>query len=480
MQHRFGVTKTTLVPTALRVPFHPAKQPRAPLLPRHAVPCQPQAIDILRGICMSKQVARRDFVKCAGAAAVGIAAAAALDTSGAYAAGAQDASGQEEYVDPLTVTTSPDEAIAPQDVQDDVAYNKARGDADPDYGARIAHVFGANSIVDYYLFDGFTGIGVYEGNESIRVADLVMEPAGGAMGEVVLKDGGAGDADSLVRDVRSMVYTTPEGTSVQLKAQSLHGAQPRLDGMVVFADNKPGKLARSVTVPLSLFDSDLSHGINYLLQNPDSGKHNTSGDDDGFTETTLKFWYNEDDQVHEGLQHVYTKYAYNGDRNYWLYIESENQLDVRFDKLGTGDPDSADYVPGTALNMSVHEPAFDGCHAEVEADASAPGRLGFTVPIDDVFYFDPEDPTVVQNASLTNQREFQFWRAEVVGDNTALAGDVEVSCDLDCPGGVYFSVSCDAVSAGEFELAVSCSAGRGTGWPTEWSAQPATIRVRVK
>ena len=194
------------------------------------------------------------------------------------------------------------------------------------------------------------------------------------------------------------------------------------------------------------------------------------------------FWFNEDDLVHEGLQHVYTKYAYNGARNYWLYIESEYQIDVRFDKLGTGDPDSADYIPGTSLNMSVREPAFDSCHVEVEADASMAdqGRLGFTVPIDDVFFFDPSDSTVVQNAELTNQREFQFWRAEVVGDNTALSGDVQVSCDLDCPGGLYFSVTCDKVASGEFELAVSCSAGRGTGWPTEWSEKPATIRVRVK
>ena len=424
-------------------------------------------------------VARRDFVRGAGATVMGIAAMGALGAGVVQAAEKADESSSEQE-DPLTVTTSPDQGLAPEDVKDDVAYNKARGDEDPDYGARITHVFGANSIMDYYLFDGFTGIGVYEKNESIRVGDLVMEPAGGQMGDVVLKDGGAGDADSLVRDVRSMVYTTPDGVAVQLKAQSLHGAQPVLDGAVVFADNKPGKLAHSVTVPLSLFDSELPRGINYLLQNPDSGKHNTSGDDDGFTETSLKFWYNEDDQVHEGLQHVYTKYAYNGDRNYWLYIESEGQIDVRFDKLGTGDPDSKDYVPGTALNMSVREPAFDGCHAEVELDAAGSGRLGFSIPIDDVFYFDPQDPTVVQNASLTNQREFQFWKAEVGADNTALSGDVRVSCDLDCPGGLFFSVSCGEVVAGEFELAVSCSAGRGTGWPTEWSEKPAVIRVRVK
>lgn len=439
---------------------------------------------IIEGI-ENRQVARRDFVACAGIAAAGVAAAmGALGAGTARAEGAQgsQSAGDEaaEEVDSLTVTTTPDQAIAPEDVRDNVAYNKERGAEDPDYGAKIVHVFGANSIMDYYLFDGFTGIGVYEKNESIHVGDLVMEPAGGMMGSVVLKDGGAGDVDSLVRDVRSMVYTTPDGAEVQLKAQSLHGAQPVRDGMVVFADNKPGKLARSVTVPLSLFDAELPRGLNYLLQNPDSGKHNTSGDDNGFTETTLKFWYNEDDQVHEGLQHVYTKYAYNGSRNYWLYIESENQVDVRFDKLGTGDPDSPDYVPGTAINMSVREPAFDGCHAEAEADAANPGRLGFSVRIDDLFFFDPEDPAVVQNASLTNQREFQFWKAEVTGDNTALLGDVQVSCDLDCPGGLFFSISCDEVAAGEFELAVSCSAGRGTGWPTEWSEKPAVIRVRVK
>ena len=424
------------------------------------------------------EVARRSFVKCAGIAAVAAGAFAAARQ--AQAADAKGEAEKEEYVDPLTVVTSPDQAIAPENVQDNVAYNKERGAEDPDYGARITHVFGANSIMDYYLFDGFTGIGVYEKNESIHVGDLVVEPAGGEFSDIVLKDGGAGDVDSLVRDVRAFTYTTPDGRAVQMKAQSLHGAQPVHDNMVVFADNKPGKLARSVTLPLSLFDSELSRGINYLLQNPDSGKHNTSGDDNGFTDTTIKFWYNEDDQVHEGLQHVYTKYAYNGDHNYWIYIESENQLDVRFDKLGTGDPDSADYVPGTALNMSVHEPAFEGCHVEVEQDPANPGRLGFSLPIDDVFYFDPEDPTVVQNVSLTNQREFQFWRAELGDDNTALSGEVQISCDLDCPGGVYFSISCDAVTSGEFELAVSCSAGRGTGWPTEWSAQPAVIRVRVK
>ncbi len=424
------------------------------------------------------EVARRSFVKCAGVAAVAAGAFAAARQ--AQAADAKGETDKEEYVDPLTVVTSPDQAIAFEDVQDDVAYNKERGAEDPDYGAQITHVFGANSIMDYYLFDGFTGIGVYEKNESIHIGDLVVEPAGGEFGDVVLKDGGTGDVDSLVRDVRAFTYTTPDGKVVQMKAQSLHGAQPVHDNMVVFADNKPGKLARSVTLPLSLFDSELSRGINYLLQNPDSGKHNTSGDDNGFTDTTIKFWFNEDDQVHEGLQHVYTKYAYNGDRNYWLYIESANQLDVRFDKLGTGDPDSADYVPGTSLNMSVREPAFNGCHVEAEQDPANPGRLGFSLPIDDVFYFDPEDPTVVQNASLTNQREFQFWRAELGDDNTALSGEVQISCDLDCPGGVYFSISCDAVTSGEFELAVSCSAGRGTGWPTEWSAQPAVIRVRVK
>ena len=431
---------------------------------------------------MTNGVERRDFVKGMGAAAVAGIAAMGLSATTARAEGAQGGKDEETFVDPLTVTTSPDQAIAPEDIQDGVAYNKARGAEDPDYGARISHVFGANSIMDYYLFDGFTGIGVYEKNETIHVGDLIMDPPGGTMGDVTLKDGGAGDLDSLVRDARSMVYTTPDGAKVQLKAQSLHGAQLVQDGMVVYADNKPGKLARSVTLPLSLFDSDLSHGINYQLQNPDSGKHNTSGDNDGFTETSLKFWFNEDDLVHEGLQHVYTKYAYNGARNYWLYIESDYQIDVRFDKLGTGDPDSADYIPGTSLNMSVREPAFDGCHVEVEADASMAdqGRLGFTVPIDDVFFFDPSDPTVVQNAELTNQREFQFWRAEVAGDNTALSGDVQVSCDLDCPGGLYFSVSCDKVASGEFELAVSCSAGRGTGWPTEWSEKPATIRVRVK
>ncbi len=427
------------------------------------------------------EVARRGFV--VGAGAAGLAAAAALSGLAARADAAEQpkqaqAGAGEGQDDPMTVVTSPDQPV--DDVKDDVVYNKERDADDPDYGARIVHVFGANSIMDYYLFDGFTGIGVYEKNDSIHVRDLVMDPAGGEFSDIALKDGGTGDVDSSVCDVRTFTYTTPDGTAVQLKAQTLHGAQLVQDGMVVFADNKPGKLARSVTLPLSLFDSDLPRGINYLLQNPDSGKHNTSGDNNGFTETSLKFWYNEDDQVHEGLQHVYTKYAYNGARNYWLYIESEYQLDVRFDKLGTGDPDTPDYMPGTALNMSVREPALDGCHVEVEADPSNPGRLGFSLPIDDVFYFDPADPTVVQNASLTNQREFQFWRAEVGQGNTALSGEVSVTCDLDCPGGLYFSISCDAVSAGEFDLDVSCSAGRGTGWPTEWSARPATIRVRVK
>lgn len=423
-------------------------------------------------------IARRDFMR--GAAALGVGAAAGLAARGpqAIAAEGAKADGADAAEDPLTVVTTPDHPV--EDVQDNVAYNKERGADDPDYGARIVHVFGANSILDYYLFDGFTGIGVYEGNESIHVRDLVMDPAGGAFSDIALKDGGQGNLDSLVRDVRTLTYTTPDGLAVALKAQSLHGAQPRMDNMVVFADNKPGKLARSLTVPLSVFDSDLSRGLNYLLENADSGKHNTSGDDDGFTDTTLKFWYNEDDKVFEGPQHVYTKYAYNGPRKYWLYIESENRLDVRYDKLGTGDPGSPDYVPGTSLNMSVREPQFDGCHVEAEADPAQPGRLFFSLPIDDVFYFDPDDPTVVQNASLTNEREFAFWRAEVGEENTALSGEAAVSLDLDCPGGLAFSIACDAVQSGEFELLVSCSAGRGTGHPTEWSETPATIRVRVR
>ena len=426
------------------------------------------------------KVARRDFIKGAGTAGLTTLGAFSAMTGPAFAEPSKNGqgAGTEEAPDPLTVTTSPDQPL--DDVPDNGAYNKQRGADDPDYGARIAHVFGANSIMDYYLFDGFTGIGVYEKNDAIHVGDLVMDPPGGRISDIALKNGGTGDADSPIRDVRTLVYTTPDGKNVQLKAQTLHGAQLVQDGMVVFADNKPGKLERSVTLPLSLFDSELSRGINYLLQNPDSGKHNTSGDDNGFSDTSLKFWYNEDDKVCEGLQHVYTKYAYNGAHNYWLYIESESEIDVRFDKLGTGDPDSPDYVPGTALNMSVREPAFDGCHAEAAIDSANPSRLGFSVPIDDVFYFDPTDPTVVQNARLTNEREFQFWRAEIGQDNTALSGDVSVACDLDCPGGLYFSISCDAVQAGEFDLDVSCSAGRGTGWPTEWSAKPATIRVRVK
>lgn len=420
------------------------------------------------------EFARRDFVRGAAVAAAGIAGTSLLGASVAHADGA--AQEQEAPVDPLTVSLSPDEPL--DDVQDNVAYNKPRGSEDPDYGARIVHVFGANSIMDYYLFDGFTGIGVYEKNESIRVRDLIMEPSGGQMGDVELKDGGMGDVDSLVRDVRRMTYTTPDGVAVQLKAQSCHGAQPVADGMVVYVDNKPGKLARSLTLPLSLFDSELPRGINYLLENPDSGKHNTSGDDNGFTDTTIKFWYNEDDKVVEGPQHVYTKYAYNGAQNYWLYIESENTIDVRYAALGTGDPAAPDYVPGTSLNMSVRNPE-GGFHATVSLDPAQPGRLGFSVPIDDMFFFDPADPSVVQNASLTNQREFQFWKAEVGAENTALKGEVSVSCDLDCPGGLFFSVSCDEVVPGDFELDVRVSAGRGTGWPTEWSEKPATIRVRV-
>lgn len=433
------------------------------------------------------EVARRDLLKCVGVTAAGLGAASALaSASDAWAAegqagGQAQAQGQQDDadLDPLTVTTSPDTPVT--DVQDNVAYNKARGAEDPDYGARIVHVFGANSIMDYYLFDGFTGIGVYEKNESITVRDLIMDPAGGTMGDVMLKDGSAGDLDSPICSVRTMSYTTPDGTKVQLKAQSLHGAQPVADGMVVYADNKPGKLARSVTVPLSLFDSDLPRGLNYLLENPDSGKHNTSGEDDGFTDTTLKFWYNEDDKVVEGPQHVYTKYAYNGERNYWLYIESENTIDVRYDKLGSGDPTSNDYIPGTSLNMSVRQgQGQGGSHATATIDPANPGRLGFSVNIDDVFYFDASDPAVVQNASLSNNREFQFWRAELGEKNDALKGEVMITADLDCPGGVFFSVSCDEVVPGDFELAVSVSAGRGTGWPTEWSEKPAVITVHVE
>ena len=428
------------------------------------------------------EIARRDFLGGVGVAAVGLGAASAFSMCGpAPASAAEKQAGEkneaDEAADPLTVITTPDAPITA--VQDNVAYTKERDAEDPDYGARIVHVFGADSIKDYYLFDGFTGIGVYEKNDRILVRDLIVEPTGGTLGDVVLKDGSAGDVDSPICQVRTMTYTTSDGVPVQLKAQSLHGAQLVADGMVVYADNKPGKLARSVTLPLSLFDSELPHSLNYLLENPDSGKHNTSGDDDGFTETSLKFWYNEDDKVIEGPQHIYTKYAYNGQRNYWLYIESEFTVDVRYDKLGTGDPSSSDYIPGTSLNMSVRE-AVGGAHATVSAASSDPGRLGFSVSIDDTFYFDASDPKVVQNAKLSNNREFQFWKAELGEKNTALEGDVIVSTDLDCPGRVFFSVECDRVVPGDFELAVSVSAGRGTGWATEWSERPAVITVHVE
>lgn len=419
------------------------------------------------------ELARRDFVACAGAAAVALGSMAALADASAAEAPKEEKSAVE---DPTKVVLESELAEA----DDNIFYRLPEGAEEPDYGARITHVFGASSLMDYYLFDGFTGIGIDEKNDTMQLRDLVMEPAGGQFDAITLKDGSRGDPTSLVRDVRGAVYTTPDGMAVNIKCQTLHGANPRIDGMVVYTTNKPGNLNKALKVPLSTFDGPLTRGMNYLLGNPDSGKHNTeSKDNDGIDETSINFHYQEADPIAPGLQHIYTKYSTAGKQSYWLYVESANRFDVRTDSLGSGDPQEASYVPGTSLNMSVCEPV-DGYHAVAAIDPLNPDRLCFSIPVEGTFYFDPEDPTVVQNASLTNEREFAFWRAEVGNHNTALQGDTAVSCELDQWKCLFFSVQCDEVVPGEFELAVSCSAGRGTGWPTEWSEKPAVIKVRVQ
>lgn len=315
---------------------------------------------------------------------------------------------QETPVDPYTVVLDGSELLA--EAVDNVAYNSPRGAEDPDWGAQIDHVFGQDSLMDYYLFDGFTGIGVADYNDTARVQDLMMVPAGGAFGSIALKDGGEGTPESLIRDVRSLVYTTPDGQ------------------------------------------------------------------DNGFTDTALKFWYNEADDCPCGLQHVYTKYAHNGAKPSWLYVKSPNRLDVHFRDLGTGEKGTDGYIEGTTLNMSLRDP--EAVH-EATVEPSVPGRCWFEAPIDDVFFFDPDDPTVVQNSKLTNEREY-YYKAEVVAEaNTALTGDASVVCDRRTPKVLFFAIQADDVQPGEFELAVSCSANRATGYPTEWSQKPAVIRCKV-
>lgn len=436
------------------------------------------------------EFARRDLLKGAGLAA-GMAAAAGLAglpgaaradekkaADGAKAADqkAADAkAAEEEAPDPYTVALDGSEPLA--EAADNVAFNTPRGAEDPDWGAQIDHVFGQDSFMDYYLFDGFTGIGVADYNDTARVQDLMMVPAGGTFGSIMLKDGGQGTPESLIRDVRGLVYTTPDGLEVPLKCQSCHGANPRYDGMVVYTTNKPGKLNKSLEVKLASFDSEeLPRGINYLLGNPDSGKHNTDGQDNGFSETSLKFWYNEADDCPCGLQHVYTKYAHNGAKPSWLYVKSPNRLDVRFRDLGSGEKGADGYVEGTTLNMSLRDPE---AVYEVTVEPSVAGRCWFEVPIDETFFFDPDDPTVVQNSALTNEREY-YYKAEVVdGTNTALTGDATVVCDRHTPKVLFFAIQADDAQPGEFELAVSCSANRATGYPTEWSEKPAVIRCRI-
>lgn len=447
---------------------------------------------------------RRDFVAGAGFAVAGIAGASVLAASSAGAqepsaadssaananadsesaladsdgASAADSTGadSEEEDDPTSVTF--DSELT--EIEDNIEYKLADGMEEPDYGAKITHVFGANALMDYYLFDGFTGIGIDEKNDKMAVRDLEMDPAGGTFGDVKLKDGGDGDEQSLIKDVRSLTYTTPDGTAVNLKCQTLHGANPVYDGMVVYTTNKPGMLNHSLKVPYTCFDGHLTRNMNYILGNPDSGKHNTeSREEDGMDETSIDFHFNTADPIEPGLQHVYTKYAHNGNPSYWLYIESANRFDVRTDALGTGEKGEAGYVEGTSLNMSVREPSDGTHHVTATIDPANPDRLTVVVPIDDVLYFDPDDPSVVQNATLTDEREFAFWRAEVGEVNEALQGEVTTSCDLITPGNVYVSIQCDKVTAGELDLDLSVSAGRGTGWATEWSEKPATIRVLI-
>lgn len=433
---------------------------------------------------------RRNLLKGAGLATATGVTAAMLVTQGSIAradekkageskdaqtSGTAETQEEEAPADPFTVVLDGSE---PLDVaMDNVAYNMPRGAEDPDWGAQIDHVFGQDSLMDYYLFDGFTGIGVADYNDTARIQDLMMIPAGGSFGSIALKDGSEGTPESLIRDVRSLVYTTPDGLEVPLKCQSCHGANPRYDGMVVYTTNKPGKLNKSLTVNLSSFDSEeLPRGINYLLGNPDSGKHNTDGQDNGFTDTTLKFWYNEADDCPCGLQHLYTKYAHNGAKPSWLYVKSPNRLDVRFRDLGTGEKGTDGYVEGTTLNMGVRDPE---AVYEVTVEPSIPGRCWFEVPIADTFFFDPDDPTVVQNSDLTNEREY-YYRAEIVAKtNTALVGEATVVCDRHTPKVLFFAIQAEDAQPGEFELAVSCSANRATGYPTEWSEKPAVIRCRI-
>jgi hypothetical protein len=395
-------------------------------------------------------------------------------------ASAQSAAGDGSLADTIpdeTHVTLDGELV---DVQDNVEYALADGAEEPDYGARITHVFGANALMDYYLFDGFTGIGIDEKNDTMAVRDLIMSPSGGTFENIRLKDKGSGDERSLIRDVRTLTYVTPDGAEVNIKCQTLHGANPAFDGMVVYTSNKPGALNRSLKVPLSCFDGHLTRRMNYILGNPDSGKHNTESKEvDGMDETSISFHFNEDDPVQPGLQHVYTKYAHNGEQNYWLYIESANRFDVRTDALGSGVRGTREYIEGTSLNMSVREPADGAHHVIARIDRANPDRLLVSVPIDDVFYFDPDEHNAVQNAELTDEREFAFWRAEVGQTNEALQGKASLSCDLQTPGTLCVSIQCDRVVAGELDLDVSVSAGRGTGWATEWSETPATIRVQV-
>ena len=66
-----------------------------------------------------------------------------------------------------------------------------------------------------------------------------------------------------------------------------------------------------------------------------------------------------------------------------------------------------------------------------------------------MFFFDPDDPTVVQNSKLTNEREY-YYKAEVVAEaNTALTGDASVVCDRRTPKVLFFAIQADDVQPGE-------------------------------
>ncbi|MGM9522443.1 MAG: S-layer homology domain-containing protein [Oscillospiraceae bacterium] len=337
----------------------------------------------------------------------------------------------------------------------------------------IDRLFGANNYGDYYIESGKVSVQLDSHDKAFKVKDLETNYKNAVIRSVTMQDGTAGNSDSLLSQVSTIVYTA-SGTDYTVTVNPITGVQLK-DDVVLIADSKPGWAFNELTVPWDCFESletapysadynptGLSvQGTNNLLGNPDTGKHTQS---DSFSAAGAKFYYhNQGSPIDAGDYNIYIKSGQN------LIIESQNTLRVVTDDLESRDP---------LLDILAAEPESGDYHAA--AVISGDGTKATIFMSGD--YISAADHAI-SNIDTTNYRKYSFVGES--GDCTVTVVNFgEVSTKSNSQGIANTFVidieNEDGFTVGqELDIDLYLIAKCGTGFEQGRSETPATIKVVV-